>query len=258
MIRLLSGKQLVMIHGFTYHRTGAEFITLITGVTLLLINKYSYHKIGAAKYCGGFRWRCSSKKRCKCKAFAVLSDDDALVLRIVGPHNHDPPIYKHTKFITLPNGKRLLMVNGYTFHKGGGHIRCYGGVKWRCSASKKRCNAFVAVSDCEEYIIKYKLNHVDHDPPVYKVDRNGVLVRRSNNGLGMVYRRFMYYPHYKIKKGFRWRCCRYHLGCKAAFQADVNHQILRSQPNHNHSPPELEITNGICHKKNYNSCRPVW
>ncbi|CAH0723936.1 unnamed protein product, partial [Brenthis ino] len=68
-----------------------------------------------------------------------------------------------TKLISLTNGKILLMVNGYTFHKGGGHIRCFGGVKWRCSASKKKCKAYVAMSDQDDYVIRYYLNHNDHE-----------------------------------------------------------------------------------------------
>lgn len=79
----------------------------------------------------------------------------------------------------MPNGKVLLMVDGYTFHKGGGHIRCFGGVKWRCSASKKRCNAYVAISDNDEVVIRYSLNHNGHERPVYKVDKTGAYVKIS-------------------------------------------------------------------------------
>lgn len=88
-------------------------------------------------------------------------------------------ILADVKFIPLTNGKVLLMVDGYTFHKGGGHIRCFGGVKWRCSSSKKKCRAYVSVSDNDDFVIKYSLNHNDHERPVYKTDRQGNYVKIS-------------------------------------------------------------------------------
>ncbi|CAH2085783.1 unnamed protein product [Euphydryas editha] len=93
MIRLLSGKQLVMVEGFTFHSTDAHFIKLMNGTVLFMAHDYSYHKIAGVKYCGGIRWQCSSRKKSKCNAFAVLSEDQETVYRISGFHNHEPPVY---------------------------------------------------------------------------------------------------------------------------------------------------------------------
>ncbi|OWR46280.1 hypothetical protein KGM_208272 [Danaus plexippus plexippus] len=359
MIQLTSGKRLMMINGYTFHRTGVKsksgvrwqcsgknrgcnanycvneendacFITLINGSVLVMIDDYSYHKIAGVKYGGGFRWQCSSRKRTKCKAFVILSDNDETLYRVHGYHNHDPPIssskygggfrwrcsskqkekckafavvskeddailrvcgqHNHsppmynqtpsdTHFINLPNGKVLLMVDGYTFHKGGGHIRCFGGVKWRCSASKKRCNAYVAISDNDEVVIRYSLNHNGHERPVYKVDKtdvkeltlvtnfNGVKISRRQPGRCsfcssaknrktryncprlitmetdrqcLVYRGFTFFFRYTIKTGQRWVCSNFPR-CKSYLCVDDKFCVIDSKTKHNHSQKKLYL-----------------
>lgn len=66
---------------------------LLNGSTLLMVDDYTYHKIAGVKYNGGIRWQCSSRKKFKCKAFVVLSEDEENIYRISGSHSHEPPIY---------------------------------------------------------------------------------------------------------------------------------------------------------------------
>lgn len=73
-----------------------HFITTVNGTILLIINKYSYHKIAGVKYDGGIRWQCSQRKKMKCKAFVVTSEDEQTIFRIRGFHNHDHPVFKET------------------------------------------------------------------------------------------------------------------------------------------------------------------
>lgn len=52
--------------------------------------------MAAVKYDGGIRWRCSSKKARKCKAFVVVTENGRAIIRVAGVHNHEPPKYKLT------------------------------------------------------------------------------------------------------------------------------------------------------------------
>ena len=73
-----------------------HLITTVNGKILLIINKYSYHKIAGVKYDGGIRWQCSQRKKSKCKAFVVTSEDEKTVFRMGGFHNHEHPVFKET------------------------------------------------------------------------------------------------------------------------------------------------------------------
>ncbi|CAG9580024.1 unnamed protein product [Danaus chrysippus] len=261
MIQLSSGKRLMMINGYTFHCTGlkrklgvrwqcsgknrgcnanyyvneendAQLIQLTSGATLLVIDRYSYHKISSSKYGGGYRWRCSSKQKEKCKAFAVVSKEDDAILRVCGHHNHSPPMYNQTPsdthFINLPNGKVLLMVDGYTFHKGGGHIRCFGGVKWRCSASKKRCNAYVAISDNDEVVIRYSLNHNAH------------MITTAHGKNWLVYDGYTFYFRYRMRVGQKWVCTNFPR-CKAFLCVNDHYDVIDCVIDHSHFKRILQL-----------------
>ncbi|CAG4933975.1 unnamed protein product [Parnassius apollo] len=79
--------------------------------------------------------------------------------------------------ITLAqSGKVLLMMQGYTFHKGGGD-RVAGGIRWRCSSGKKRCNAYVVLSEDDQTVLKANINHNDHERPSYVQMSDGTYVK---------------------------------------------------------------------------------
>lgn len=69
------------------------------------------------------------------------------------------------QFIKLINGQTLLMVNGYIFHKA---VEISGGIRWQCSAKKKKCNAFVVLSEDDKNVINMRLCHNNHEIPNYK------------------------------------------------------------------------------------------
>lgn len=64
-------------------------------------------------------------------------------------------------YIELRNGKKLLMVNSYTFN-----VHSTNGKKqrWQCSSLAKGCNAVVYTLD--DKVISYKNTH-KHEPPKY-------------------------------------------------------------------------------------------
>ncbi|CAH2040223.1 unnamed protein product, partial [Iphiclides podalirius] len=148
-----------------------QFIHLFNGRKLLMVDGFTFHKIAGVSYTGGIRWQCSSRKLKRCKAFVVLSKSEDVVLRVVGFHTHEPPIYKLTK-----QGTKLLMVDGFTFHKVAG-VSYSGGIRWRCSSRKlKGCKAFVVLSKGEDVVLRLVGYHT-HEPPIYKLTNQGTYIK---------------------------------------------------------------------------------
>lgn len=77
------------------------------------------------------------------------------------------------KFITLPNGKNLLMLNKYTFNKNAKMGK--GGHRWACSSLAQGCKAFIHTSKDME-IIRFDSKH-DHLPPNYIRTKSGIYVK---------------------------------------------------------------------------------
>lgn len=69
MIQLVSGKQLAMVDGFTFHKTN------------------SFRKSG------GVRWRCSYKMK-GCRAYCILDEEGSYLLHFYNHHCHEQPIFR--------------------------------------------------------------------------------------------------------------------------------------------------------------------
>lgn len=79
------------------------------------------------------------------------------------------------KMIELVNGKTLLLVDGYSFHKHKkSSLHTY---RWSCSSNKKNCPAFVVLTNDSTCVIRTFLEHVNHEVPIYKDLRNGKWVK---------------------------------------------------------------------------------
>ncbi|CAH2040224.1 unnamed protein product, partial [Iphiclides podalirius] len=86
-------------------------------------------------------------------------------------------ISEKPRLITLAmSGKVLLMVDGYTFHKGRGDWTS-GGIRWRCSSVKKKCTAYIVLSEDDKDVLKMRLNHNNHERPNYKETKDGTYVK---------------------------------------------------------------------------------
>lgn len=77
------------------------------------------------------------------------------------------------QFITLTNGHSLLMIDGYTFHKDS----TINKNRYRCSARKKGCNAYVVLSEERHVIVRQQLNHCPHERPIIKSTSYGLYVK---------------------------------------------------------------------------------
>lgn len=84
--------------------------------------------------------------------------------------------FSDIRFIKIPRGKILLMVNGYTFYKDHRSAR-QGKVRWRCSAAYKRCRGYVVMSENDEVIFKLGMIH-NHHPPNYMQLKDGNYIKR--------------------------------------------------------------------------------
>lgn len=74
------------------------------------------------------------------------------------------------------NGRTLLLADGYTFHKGGG-MKCRGGIRWRCSSAKKKCSAYVVLTEDDQTVLKMHNKHNDHKRPRYKMTDSGMYTK---------------------------------------------------------------------------------
>lgn len=79
------------------------------------------------------------------------------------------------KMIELVNGRRLLMVNGYSFHR---HKRSSSqAFRWCCSSYKKKCPAYVIMTNDNTCITRSLLDHTNHEVPMYNDLPNGKWIR---------------------------------------------------------------------------------
>lgn len=79
------------------------------------------------------------------------------------------------KMIDLLNGQRLLLVDGYSFHK---HSQGSSeAIRWRCSSYKKACPAFIVMTNGNTCIARCCLTHKNHEVPLFDNLRNGKWVR---------------------------------------------------------------------------------
>ncbi|GBP52300.1 hypothetical protein EVAR_9212_1 [Eumeta japonica] len=70
------------------------------------------------------------------------------------------------------------------------------------------------------------------------------LVKRPR-GTGLIYLGYMYYRHFPVRDGFRWRCAKFHASpvpCKAYLHADRNNVVVRAMPVHTHPYPMFRVT----------------
>lgn len=67
--------------------------------------------------------------------------------------------------IQLTSGKRLMMINGYTFHRTG--VKSKSGVRWQCSGKNRGCNANYCVNEENGQILEVTAKHC-HEPPQYR------------------------------------------------------------------------------------------
>lgn len=89
------------------------------------------------------------------------------------------PFLTDFEFITLINGKQLLMVNGYTYHKISREMYS-GGFRWRCSSTQSkrgRCNAFVVLTCDAQSLLRISGHEHCHEPPVLKKTSVGTYVK---------------------------------------------------------------------------------
>ncbi|KAI5646661.1 FLYWCH zinc finger domain-containing protein [Phthorimaea operculella] len=142
--------------------SAAHFITLSNGKTLLMINGFTFHKTAASKYCGGFRWRCSNRLQQHCNAFVVLGADDVIVR-------------SSACFVKTVQGAQLLRYANYTFSRKGG-IR-QGGSRYCCSKfAQLKCPAFIHLSKENVILPTSKLGPHNHPPPTFHYTKTGELL----------------------------------------------------------------------------------
>ncbi|CAH0582915.1 unnamed protein product [Chrysodeixis includens] len=66
--------------------------------------------------------------------------------------------------IQLRNNKKLLMIDGFTYHKNGAKRR--NGVRWCCSSKMRGCPAAIVLNEELGTILLAGGKH-DHEPPKY-------------------------------------------------------------------------------------------
>ncbi|KAG7309822.1 hypothetical protein JYU34_004331 [Plutella xylostella] len=109
---------------------------------------HTFCKSGQRKY--GLRYLCCKRLRKRCRAEVTVSFD--------------------AQFITLTNGKVLLMYAGHTFSKSG---KLKGGFRYLCSKMiSKKCRCEITISfDCQE-VVRVKGEH-NHEATAYHITSNG-------------------------------------------------------------------------------------
>ncbi|KAG7309823.1 hypothetical protein JYU34_004331 [Plutella xylostella] len=140
---------------------------------------HTFCKSGQRKY--GLRYLCCKRLRKRCRAEVTVSFDGKHIILYKGAHNHDVPEFhingdgtyrkmRESQFITLTNGKVLLMYAGHTFSKSG---KLKHGFRYQCSKMRtKKCRAEITISfDCLE-VVRVKGGH-NHETTTYHIASDG-------------------------------------------------------------------------------------
>ncbi|CAK1579147.1 unnamed protein product [Parnassius mnemosyne] len=103
------------------------------------------------------------------------------------------------------------------------------------------CKARIKLHD-DGSILNSLLTH-DHDPPKVHVTSSDSTEfipsnRHSGRGMGtiLVYRGFTFS---RMKTNTRWYCSKTAFGCKMRLRTTPEGQVIESQNEHNHDPPNL-------------------
>ncbi|OWR46278.1 hypothetical protein KGM_208270 [Danaus plexippus plexippus] len=147
-----------------------------TGKDLLMLNGYTYYQHKLLK--DGYRWSCTQMGSRSCRGFLHVTND-MLVIRAQTDHTHPPSTYflenrKRQKkdvfeFYLRPNGRINLRLNNFTFYK---HLKARSNAhRWSCTAygSKWKCKAHLIITDKLE-VLKANVSH-SHPPSVKKDTR---------------------------------------------------------------------------------------
>ncbi|CAG9787387.1 unnamed protein product [Diatraea saccharalis] len=240
-----------------------------TGGTMLVLDGYTFSKNGTRK--NYTRFACSKILK-QCKAFVDMTQERN-ILRANTTHNHNRPYYMINKnawpidtaqtlsiavtfspaipqpqtqtipwpvqvssdkqeprktskpptplalvaleghddirFIKLQCGVTLLLIKEYSFYKIHGQMYA-GGFRWQCTGKK---------------------------------DFKCILVNRPT-GQGFIFRGHMFYRHFRIKNGFRWRCSKFHASkpCKAYLHLSNSNIVTKANLEHCHPYPQFKVT----------------
>ncbi|CAH2085778.1 unnamed protein product [Euphydryas editha] len=186
-----------------------KIITLQNGKRPMLYEGYTYFKHYIVR--GMFRWSCT--KYPKCKAYLLGTEN----LKI------------HSKIITLENGKRPMLYEGYTYFK---HYRVRGMFRWSCTRFGK-CKAFVLAGD-EDLRIHSVHNEHNHGIQNLYVSENGIYIK---NKCFLKYNQF-YYTKVTERK---WRCIMTSK-CFASIIVNEFRQVVEKRRVHMHPPPTFIIS----------------
>ncbi|KOB74424.1 Uncharacterized protein OBRU01_03947 [Operophtera brumata] len=224
-----------------YMKTKTQFIKLKGGTWLLKIGEYTYYKQGEANKIGEFRYRCSSYKRKKCQAQALVSHDGLISM------------IETAQYITLTSGTRLLMIGEYGYYKQG-VIKKNGrhGHRFTCSSTvRTKCKAYVHVSN-DDFIMKVAGEH-SHPPTKYLKTSNGYIkyITLASGTRLLMIGEYGYYKKAVIKMngrhGHRYGCSSFvRTKCKAYVHVSNDDFIMKVAGEHSHPPTKyLKTTNGL-------------
>ncbi|XP_028174364.1 uncharacterized protein LOC114362973 [Ostrinia furnacalis] len=254
-----------------------------------MLNKYPFHKSGHLMN-GGNRYTCTSMYK-GCRSYLHVNKENVIVTTFI-KHNH-PPIkfikledgryvredrfsdslltngsLQHeisfnlgpAQFITTVRDTTLLMLNEYTYYKGGRNVK--GGVRYTCSyLSKPRCKACVHVDKDNnittaigihkhaptKYVMmesgRYATQH-DIDAEI-KIESSGYLAKATfitgkRGSVKLLYDENTFFKTGKVLSNGsqRYLCTKYNsTSCRACVHLDTNNCIIYSRSKHNHAPP---------------------
>ncbi|CAG9580026.1 unnamed protein product [Danaus chrysippus] len=235
-----------------------------TGKDLLMLNGYTYYQHKLLK--DGYRWSCTQMGSRSCRGFLHVTND-MLVIRAQTDHTHPPSTYflenrKRQKkenvfeFYLRPNGRINLRLNNFTFYK---HLKARSNAhRWSCTAygSKWKCKAHLIITDKLE-VLKANVSH-SHPPSVKKDIRtpnnpnsrlwNGALIKYINGTQLYLLQGYTFKRNAVIRKGTatRWICSQ-HKKCPLYVHLDNEFRVIHLPPLcHTHEPPKLlKIKTGL-------------
>ncbi|CAF4819512.1 unnamed protein product [Pieris macdunnoughi] len=147
-----------------------QMIMTQRGKTRLMVKNYTFYKAAVTKR--GIRYSCTNNRHCR--ANVILNLEETEILDFIGTHTHKAPNYVVdglAHIITVRNGKKFIMLNGYTFCR---QTQLKSGTRYTCTQTSI-CRSYLVVSDAG-MIIKAVERH-DHKKPTYHMSSDGVFFK---------------------------------------------------------------------------------
>ncbi|XP_072949712.1 uncharacterized protein pre-mod(mdg4)-AB [Epargyreus clarus] len=196
-----------------YNSLGLEFFLSRIGNEMLKYQGYKYHLRHQTEM--KRVWRCSKNYATQCKATLTTVYNELMkVTRI--PYD----------VVLSQRGKRLIMVDGYTFSQ-------TKSTYWTCSSKFANCKAKLKLNNKEEII---EINNVhSHEPRKYvkSSDDSFEFIELIGGKILLMAEGFTF-----AKASQRhWYCSKKSKGCKARVHFNAENTVIQYDNNHNHQKP---------------------